>query len=182
MFSERFAYFENIFFKIANYNMFYLLLGCNRMGYFSSETKEGGPLYLITKSGVEPNTCTSEIHFKLTSDTTNSDKKAKGKFEVYLVSSTGDKSSTELIDDNETTFESGSVKIKSIQFSKLPATGKINAAYVKYARSYTASYEYRWTFKTIEVQQSKTAVVKMCPVAKQNLFGTTSKTAEYLVC
>lgn len=154
--------------------------GCNRMGYFSSSSKEQGSLFLLTKSGVESNTCDSSVHFTLISEKKRYNKKANGLFEVQLISSTGAQSSTEALDDNETTFESESVVNKSVEFKELPVSGKITGAYVTYRRNYSSGFESRWSFKTIEIKQGTTSVT-LCPVSKSGLEGL-SKTTEYKAC
>lgn len=174
-----------LFFKHLKKADFYILFnlkkGCNRMGYFSSQSKDQGSLYLLTKSGIEANTCDSTVQFTLTSDKKSLGKKANGLFEVQLTSSTGAKSSTEVLDDKETTFESQSIVAKSVEFEQLPASGKITGAYVTYRRSYTSPFETRWSFKTIQVQQGANQSVTLCPVEKSGLANW-SKTTQYQTC
>lgn len=151
------------------------------MGYFSSQNKDQGSLYLLTKSGIEANTCASTVQFTLTSAKKSYGKKANGLFEIQLTSSTGAQSSTEVLDDKETTFESQSIVAKSVEFEQLPASDKITGAYVTYRRSYASPFEVKWFFETIQIQQGTTQSVTLCPVEKSGLANW-SKTSQYQTC
>jgi len=56
--------------------------GCNRMGYFTSQTRDKGDLYLNTQSPLSKPYCKQNYRFYLLS--TSSLTQARGKFEIFF--------------------------------------------------------------------------------------------------
>ena len=153
--------------------------GCNQMGYYASLNKDQDVLYLDTQSVYVENNCLQNYQVKVTSSDVGN-KKAKGKFTMYLKNSK-ESSSTEILENGNAVFESNSKKRFLLSLSKPLNNQEITSAFITYKRGWNIfGYESKWQFSQIEilfVNSSKS--IKFCPI--ESVFGL-SETIEYSAC
>jgi hypothetical protein len=121
--------------------------GCNRMGYFSSQLRDLGDLYLNTQSPVSLPYCLQ--NFKVSLLSTSSLSQARGKFTIIL--QTKDQTSTtEVLDDNKTIFKKGSEQFRDIILAEPLEDPELTIIFITFnkATSLLSSwlYESKWAF------------------------------------
>lgn len=122
-------------------------IGCNRMGYFSSQSKDLGNLYLNTQSPVSLPYCLQFFRVSLLS--TSSLSQAKGKFTIAF--NTKDKTSlTQVLDDNETVFKKGSEQIRFISLAKPLDDPELTSIFITFNKATNLAsswlYDSKWSF------------------------------------
>ena len=121
--------------------------GCNRMGYYSSQSKDLGDLYLNTQSPVSLPYCLQMFRVSLLS--TSNLTQARGKFTIALHTK-DHTSSTEVIDDNVTTFKKGSEQVRVISLAEPLEDPELTSIFITFnkATSLLSSwlYETKWAF------------------------------------
>jgi hypothetical protein len=121
--------------------------GCNKMGYLSSQSRDQGDLYLNTQSPVSLPYCLQTFRVSLLS--TSSLSQARGKFTIVLHTK-DHTSSTEVLDDNETTFKKGSEQVRVISFTQQLEDPELTSVFITYnkATNLLSSwlYESKWAF------------------------------------
>lgn len=144
--------------------------GCNRMGYWSSQSKSQGTMYLNTQSPLKESFCKHSYLINLVSNSkiTPSFNQARGKFSVYFENA-NQKSSTEMLDDMSTTFKPDSVENRIISFDDA-FNGVPDSIYISYQKTTTLlsswMYDNEWSFKYVEVTNGDTQVTtKFCPTS-----------------
>ena len=140
--------------------------GCNKMGYWSSPSNDLGTTYLNTKNALKPPSCKQNYLLYLHSAKNLS--QTKGKFTIFFETSK-QTSSTELLDDPESTFKAGSVEQRLISLSEpLDTSSQIENAYIFFEKTKSSLtgwlYDSSWSFDYIEILSGETqSLVKLCP-------------------
>jgi hypothetical protein len=121
--------------------------GCNRMGYFSSQSKDLGDLYLNTQSTVSLPYCLQ--HFRVSLLSTSSLSQARGKFTIAFHTK-DHTSSTEVLDENETTFKKGSEQVRIISLAEPLEDLELTSIFITYNKAThllsSWLYESKWAF------------------------------------
>ena len=155
---------------------------CNKMGYWSSTTADRGSLYLNTQNPDLRPLCLQNFGLTLYSHTINKIT-TKGKFTISFKTSTQQTSTTELFDDNETTFKADSIVTKLISLVK-PISGSIQSATITFTRTTNILtawiYDDKWSFSYIQVQNGENGEsVHLCP---ETLLIQSTKSVTFTKC
>lgn len=146
--------------------------GCNRMGYYSSTSRDQGDMYLNTQSPVSTPYC--KQNYKVSLVSTSSLTQARGKFTIFFqtknhISTTGFKSfylilfnalnlnslNLEILDDSATTFKKGSEDTRFISLNNPLDDGELLNVFISFTKSTSLLsswlYENKWAFDRVEV-------------------------------
>lgn len=138
--------------------------GCNQMGYWASDDRELGNLYLNTKPASEKkDLCKINYLIKL-KYLNNSDStiQAKGKFSIIFESSTGN-SSKEMFDDSKFIFDSNLVYTRLISISEVGIIKKLYVINEKNLSLFNWIHEDNWEFEYVEITDIEGFKKKFCP-------------------
>lgn len=158
--------------------------GCNKMGYWSSASKDLGPLYLDTKSPTLLNNLVKQ-NYKLTLYSESRDQlQARGIFKMYF--KTLQVTSPDIIiEDDTVTFKRDSPpEVRLLSLNKPVNDGPVLKMFVSYQRKTSLLswwlFDTEWTFSKIEVfDGDKQINVKLCPFGK---VANSLSTVEYRTC
>jgi len=139
--------------------------GCNRMGYYSSGVRDLGDLYLNTQSPVQFPYCRQNYRVTLTS--TSALSQARGKFTIFFQTA-NHISSTEVLDDNASTFKKGAEDVRLISLNTPLDDGDLVNVFISFtkATSLLSSwlYENKWAFDKVQVFCGETQkLFTFCP-------------------
>ncbi|CAF0737891.1 unnamed protein product [Brachionus calyciflorus] len=158
--------------------------GCNRMGYWSSPSKDLGTLYLNTQTPLKnDNFCLQNFQVGLVSNAKDiTGVQARGRFTIFLETQT-ETSSVELLDDSTSTFKSDSTEIRLLSL-KEPLKNPVENIYVYYKKTSNFIsgwlYEDKWSFKYVEVLNGDLQTsTKYCPTTT-HIF--TDQTVKFRKC
>ena len=150
------------------------------MGYWATPVSQPTSFYLQTQSVYSEDKCLQNFQVKLVSKDTG-DKKAKGTFSMYLQSS-GETSSTEVIDYGTIEFTSNSIEKLLLSLTKPMSNLDITKAFITYKRGWNIFvYESEWEFKYIEIKaEDSSKSIKLCH--EVTFLDLTKETIEYVLC
>lgn len=161
--------------------------GCNRMGYYSSLSKEQGSLYLSSQSLQKDSLfCKHSYGATLVSNSKVGSGgliRARGKFTIYFGTPTGQLSSVEVLDDGKTSFTPESVEVRLVSIDE-PLKSEVSSVYVSYQKTSTLLsswlYDNSWSFKNVIISEEHGQIQnKFCPT--ENIIEST-KTVKFVKC
>jgi hypothetical protein len=157
--------------------------GCNRMGFFTSESKDLGSLYLDTQSPEADSYCKQNWGVTLDSNSVDNLSRTVGSFKVFFETVSGSVSSTEILDDYNTIFKVNSVESRLVSLDS-PIREAIGALYVSFTKTgnFLTSWMYdnSWSFRPISVfNADKQTSEQFC---SQETVIQTGKTVKFVKC
>jgi pimeloyl-ACP methyl ester carboxylesterase len=143
--------------------------GCNRMGYWSTPSRDLGALYLNTQNPLNLPLCLQQYSLTLYSNNLNNIKQTRGKFTISFKTSAQETSSTEIFDDSDATFKQDSVETRLISLTKpIGRTTSIESAIISFTKTTNLMsawlYDDKWSFKYIKIASGDNQdSIKLCP-------------------
>lgn len=155
--------------------------GCNRMGYWSSESTDNGSLYLSTSSLRNTESfCINKYQIQLKSASQNPTQ-TRGTFRVYFETQSGIKSESILFDDSDSTFKPDSVQSRVVSSKSQLMSDDLQFAYLTFNKVKNLPigwiYDSYWSFESLSLEDQH--VVKFCPTKQEIRSGETLK---FFIC
>ena len=158
--------------------------GCNRMGYWSSQSKDTGMLFLNTQSPTRLPYCKQNYRVDLYSHNISGGAvQTRGKFTLYFLTQ-NHMSSIEVLDNSETTFKQDSVESRFISLNEPIYDGDILSLFVSFDKSPNLLsgwlYWNEWSFKHVEIfSGDNQRLLRFCPYKQIIQSG---QTVQYKKC
>ena len=159
--------------------------GCNRMGYWSTATRDQGALYLNTRDPLVLPLCLQHYSLTFYSNNLSSMKQTMGKFTIALKTSALETSSTETFDDSNVTFKPNAVGTRLLSLKRpIGRAASVESAIVSFTKMPNILinwiFDDRWSFSYIQIASGDSQeVVTLCPNA---VFIDSSKSVEFKKC